>query len=37
MVLETGDAMDKIVAFYDKAIKSNGWTVSDKLNDPEHF
>ena len=35
LVLETGDAMDKIVAFYDKAIKSNGWTVSDKLKDPE--
>jgi hypothetical protein len=35
MVLETGDAMDKIVAFYDKAIKSNGWTVSDKLKDVE--
>ena len=35
MVLETGDTMDKIVAFYDKAIKSNGWTVSDKLKDVE--
>jgi hypothetical protein len=35
MVLETGDTMEKIVAFYDKAIKSNGWTVSEKLNDPE--
>ncbi len=35
MVLETGDTMDKIVAFYDKAVKSNGWTVSDKLKDVE--
>ena len=35
MTLETGDAMEKIVAFYDKAIKSNGWTVSEKLNDPD--
>ncbi len=35
MMLETGDTMEKIVAFYDKAIKSNGWTVSEKLNDPE--
>ena len=35
MVLETGDSMDKIVAFYEKAIKSNGWTVSDKLKDAE--
>ena len=35
LLLETGDTMNKIVAFYNKAIKSNGWTVSDKLNDPE--
>jgi hypothetical protein len=35
LMLETGDTMDKIVAFYEKAIKSNGWTVSDKLRDQE--
>src|ERR1044072_4605124 len=35
MVLETGDTMDQIVAFYDKAVKSTGCTVSDKLKDVE--
>lgn len=35
LMLETGDTMDKIVAFYDKAVKSNGWTVVDKLKDQE--
>ena len=35
LLLETSDAMDKIADFYEKAIKSNGWTVSDKVRDPE--
>jgi hypothetical protein len=35
LLLETGDGMDKIAEFYEKAIKSNGWTVSDKVRDPE--
>lgn len=35
LMLETGDTMDNIVAFYDKAIKSNGWTVVDKIKDQE--
>ncbi|MFP5261761.1 MAG: hypothetical protein ACLGJB_07625 [Blastocatellia bacterium] len=35
LVLETRDSMDKIAAFYDKAIKSNGWTVDSKTFDPE--
>jgi hypothetical protein len=35
LMLETGDTMDNIVAFYEKAIKSNGWTVSDKLHDQD--
>lgn len=35
LMLETGDTMDNIVAFYERAIKSNGWTVSDKLHDQD--
>jgi hypothetical protein len=35
LTLVTGDAMDNIVAFYEKTIKSNGWTVSDKLHDQD--
>jgi hypothetical protein len=35
LVLETRDPMDKIAAFYDKVIKSNGWTVDSKTFDPE--
>ena len=35
LLLETGDGMDKIADFYEKAIKSNGWTVTDKVRDPE--
>ena len=30
LVLETRDPIDKITAFYEKAIKSNGWTVEGK-------
>ena len=35
LALETGDPMDKIAAFYEEAIKSNGWTVKSKTRDPE--
>jgi hypothetical protein len=29
------DPMDKIVAFYEKVVKDNKWTVIDKIIDPE--
>jgi hypothetical protein len=35
LVLETRDPLDKIVAFYEKAIKSNAWTVDSKSVDTE--
>jgi hypothetical protein len=35
LLLATSDDMDKVADFYDKAVKSNGWTVSDKLRDQE--
>src|ERR1051325_7997947 len=35
LVLETRASMDHIAAFYDKAIKSNGWTVDSRTFDPE--
>ena len=37
IVLSTSQPIDKIAAFYDKAIKSNGWTVVTKLADPEIY
>lgn len=33
--LKTRDPMDKITAFYDRVIKDNKWTVTDKIVDPE--
>jgi hypothetical protein len=33
--LRSGDPMDKITAFYERAIKENKWTVIDKIIDPE--
>lgn len=36
VALQTTDSMDKIAAFYDKAIKSNGWDVSQRQIDPEY-
>ena len=36
VALQTIDAMDKISAFYDKMIKSNGWTVTSRVVDPEY-
>jgi hypothetical protein len=35
LVLESRDPMEKIVAFYEKAIKSNAWSVDTKTVDPE--
>ena len=32
----TGDPMDKIAAFYDQVVKSNGWTVSNRQVDSEY-
>ena len=36
IAIQTNDPMDKITAFYDKAIKSNGWDVSQRQVDPEY-
>lgn len=33
--LTTTDPMDKITAFYERVIRDNKWTVSDKIIDPE--
>lgn len=35
LALESRDSMEKIMAFYEKAIKSNGWTVDSKTVDAE--
>jgi hypothetical protein len=35
LVLETRDPIEKVIAFYDKAIKSNGWTVEGKMANEE--
>jgi hypothetical protein len=35
LTLKTTDPMDKITAFYERAIKDNKWTVIDKIIDPE--
>jgi hypothetical protein len=35
MALRTSDPMERIADYYDKAIKSNGWTVVDTTRDPE--
>lgn len=36
IAMQTYDPMDKIAAFYDQVVKSNGWTVSNRLVDPEY-
>jgi hypothetical protein len=36
VLLQTGDSMEKIAAFYDKAAKSNGWDVTQRQVDPEY-
>ena len=35
LVLRTTDPMDKIASFYERVIKENKWTVTDKIIDPE--
>ena len=35
LVLQTGDSIDLVAAFYKKAIKDNRWTVVDNVLDPE--
>lgn len=35
MALRSSDTMERIADYYDKAIKSNGWTVIDTTRDPE--
>ena len=35
-VFMSRDPMDKITAFYERVIKSNGWQIIDKVIDPEH-
>ena len=32
----THDPMEKIAAFYDQVVKGNGWTVTNRLVDPEY-
>jgi hypothetical protein len=36
VAMQTGDPMDKIAAFYDKIVKSNGWDVTQRQVDPEY-
>ena len=37
VALQTVDSVDKIAAFYNNAIKSNGWTVVSKAQEPELY
>ncbi|MEK6288235.1 MAG: hypothetical protein AABO57_21155 [Acidobacteriota bacterium] len=34
-VLQTTDSLEMIVAFYEGVIKNNGWTVTNKMIDPD--
>lgn len=36
IAMKTQDPMDKITAFYDQVVKSNGWTVTNRQVDPEY-
>jgi hypothetical protein len=36
IALKTQDPMNKITAFYDQVVKSNGWTVTNRQVDPEY-
>jgi hypothetical protein len=36
LVLQTSVSMDRIAAFYDKAIKGSGWEVTVRNRDPEY-
>ena len=35
LVLGTSGTMDSIAAFYDKAIKAGGWTITERNRDPD--
>jgi len=37
IVSETSGPMEKVTQFYDKAIKSNGWTVSSETREAERY
>ncbi|MCI0486659.1 MAG: hypothetical protein L0229_08675 [Blastocatellia bacterium] len=37
VALQTSDSVDRIAAFYNDAIKSNGWTVVNTLHEPELY
>jgi hypothetical protein len=37
IMLTTMDSMEKIAAYYDKAIKAQGWTVANKMADQEMY
>jgi hypothetical protein len=37
IVLQTSEPMEKLTAFYDKAVKSHGWTIVSNTRDPEHY
>lgn len=37
IVLRTGDSLEKIAAYYDKAAKDNGWTVSSRASDKSFY
>jgi hypothetical protein len=37
IVSETSGSMEKITQFYDKAIKSNGWTVSSETRETDRY
>jgi len=35
--LTSKDSVETIAAFYDKAVKSNGWKIVDSMREPEVF
>lgn len=37
VALQTRDAFEKVTAFYDNAIKSNGWTLVSENRDSEYY
>ena len=37
IVLQTGEPMEKLTAFYDREIKKHGWSVVSNTRDPEHY
>jgi hypothetical protein len=37
IVLQAGGSIEQIAAFYDRAIKSNGWTVTSDVRDTDRY